>query len=114
MDVTTMEELNGVVERFIRMKFNETLSAGTGKVCINVNIFNTLDKFVYYTVHETIDITAINYNTLGIESIYICVRRDMLAFIEHTYELNGNERELGIVEQYLVGYYILSYIMTRM
>ena len=111
--ITTMDELKHVVEQFIKIKFDEALANGIGKLGIKVSNFDTLDKLIYYTVYETIDVSKINYDMLGIVSIYIRVRREMLSFVENIYQLNGDERELGIVEEHLTGYYIQSYLMTK-
>jgi hypothetical protein len=112
--VTTLCELNEVVDQFIRKQFDHSMLHGSGKEGIRIEKFKCLEKYIYFVVFETLDIAKINYGTLNIESILIRVRREMTDFVDTVYDLEGNERELGILEENLTGYYIQAYIFSKL
>jgi hypothetical protein len=112
--INTLAELNDVVDKFIRKQFDRNMCYGCGKEGIQIERFTSLEKYVHFIVFETLDISKINYDTLNIRSILIRVRREMIDFVDKVYQLEGNESELGILEENLTGYYIQSYIISKL
>ena len=107
--ITTLCELNDAVDRYIQTKFDQYLIQ-----CATPVKIKTIEQYMYRMIFESIDISKINYDVLNIQTIILKVRREMLNFVDQVYQLHGDERELGKVEEYLTGYYIQAYLLSQL
>lgn len=103
--ITTLADLNIVIDRYIRTRFENYLQTADKT--------KTIKQYMYRMMFETLDVSSINYDTLHI-TLVIRVRREMLEFIDRIYQLKGDEVELGKVEEYLTGYYIQAYLFSQL
>jgi hypothetical protein len=118
-DITTISDLNILLEEFIHETFDEVLKEGTGdrRSCIQTDkyIYRPLHTFIYHVVLETVDCDKISYETIRIRTIYLQVRRQMLEFIKRVMCIEDQDHSvLGTVEEKLLGYYVYAYLHEKL
>ena len=109
MNIQSVCDLNRVVNKFIRERFNEETFHGHGQPFIKVEQFESLEQYIHLMVFVTLDVSNIHNDTLNIQYISNYVKREMLLFIHHSYQLNKSDE----VEQNLLGFYILAYLYNK-
>jgi hypothetical protein len=118
-DITSLTELNTILEDFIHYTFEDIIQHGTGErhSCIQKDkyLYKPMYTFIYHVVLETIDCDKITYETMKIRTIYLQVRRQMLEFIKHVMCIEDQDHSvLGTVEEKLLGYYIYAYLHEKL
>lgn len=118
-DITTIQELNMVIEEFVRYTFDDIIRNGAGSIydCLKIDGFadKKLNKFIYHMVLETVDCDKITYKKINVRTIYVSVRRTMLEFtkmimcVEET-----DEVVIGTIEENLLGYYVYAYLHEKL
>lgn len=117
--ITTLSELNVVLEEYIHYTFDDILKSGIGErySCIQKDkyLYKPMRIFMYHTVLETIDCDKITYSTMRIRTIYLVVRRQMLDFIKRIMCIEDEDHSvLGTVEENLLGYYVYAYLHEKL
>ncbi len=117
--ITNIQELNVVIEEFIRYTFDDIIRNGAGNIydCLKIDKFldKNLKNFVYHMVLETVDCNKITYKDIGVRTIYVSVRRTMLEFtkmimcVEET-----DEVVIGTIEEHLLSYYVYAYLHEKL
>jgi hypothetical protein len=99
-------ELNGIVNQFIRNKFDREMYYGHKQPFIKVDHFDSLESYMYFVVFVTLDCSLIRNETLNI-SISNHVKIEMLQFIQNTYGMDDQ------VKDNVLGFYILAYLYRK-
>ena len=104
-------ELNGVVNQFIRNKFDREMYYGHSQPFIKVDQFESLEAYIHFVVFVTLDYSLVRNETLNIGFISNTVEREMLHFIETSYETKGYD--IDQVKENVLGFYILAYLYRK-
>lgn len=109
--ITILCELNGLVNQFIRNKFDHEMYYGHKQPYINVSQFDSLEAYIHYVVFVTLDYSIIRNETLNIRFISNTVEHEMLRFIETSYGTNGYD--IDQLKENVLGFYILAYLYRK-
>ena len=104
--ITMLSELDGIVNQFIRNKFDHEMYYGHKQPFVKVDHFDSLETYVYFVVFVTLDCSLIRNETLNI-SISNRVQIEMLQFIHKTYGMDDQ------VKENVLGFYILAYLYRK-